>query len=301
LFENGYSGEKRCGICHEKDHIQWSLTGHSDAFLSLLRKGKEDDLNCVPCHVTGFGKAGGYDKNKNIKNQVNLSKYLEGVQCESCHGPGYKSCSAFSKERPVKRTAGEWEKICLSCHTEKESLDFVFSKRFPKVVHLNSPDLSKMGRNERLKLISKYREKKNVFDNPARYVGAEACRECHKEEYVSWKKTIHAGVHQTEPSMSEDTYRYNTGAGSPGGYPEPGREGVQCEACHGPGEKHIAEPEAKGSQYIVDLGKTCSSCVVEQICRGCHSLKDDPNFDFDKSIVQVRHKPEPSEGQATGK
>jgi len=60
LVKNGYSGEQHCGVCHEKEHIQWSLTKHSDAFLSLIRKGMDDDESCISCHVTGFGEDGGY-------------------------------------------------------------------------------------------------------------------------------------------------------------------------------------------------------------------------------------------------
>ena len=60
LDPKGYSGQDRCAVCHEKEHIQWSLTGHADAFKSVQRKGREDDPACVSCHVTGWGKTGGY-------------------------------------------------------------------------------------------------------------------------------------------------------------------------------------------------------------------------------------------------
>lgn len=288
LIKSGYSGEQRCGICHEKEHIQWSLSRHSNAFLSLVRKGKEKDESCIACHVTGFGQEGGYKLKKR-------TRHLEGVQCESCHGPGYQSCTAFNAGRPIKRNAAEWEKLCLTCHTAKESLNFVFNNRFPKVFHSNMPDITTMDRNERLDFIRKFREKMDLFDNQAKYVGAEACRECHQEEYDHWGKTLHSGVHKTIKAQSappDETFRFNTGTGSPGGYPVPGREGVQCEACHGPGEKHLADPEAKGHNYIVGLGAECASCVVEQICRGCHTLKNDPDFNFEKQIEEVRHKPQ---------
>jgi peroxiredoxin len=80
LLKNEFSGEQRCKICHEKEHIQWSLTKHSDSFLSLIRKGKDNDENCISCHVTGFDAQGGY----NIKEKKR-SRYLKNVQCESCH------------------------------------------------------------------------------------------------------------------------------------------------------------------------------------------------------------------------
>jgi hypothetical protein len=288
LSKSGYSGEKTCGICHEKEYIQWKLTKHADAFQSLVRKGEEDTANCVVCHVTGFGNAGGYDINN--KKQA---KYLMGVQCESCHGAGYQACSAFTNSKPKKKKTAEWEKLCLSCHTKKESINFIFAKRFPRILHTNVPNLSKMSREERLQFLRSYREKKNIFDNPAKYMGAASCKECHSKEYSHWEKTMHAKAHTTEKAKAappDKLFRYNTGVGNAGGYPEPGREGVQCESCHGPGEKHVAKPEAKGQDYIISLGAECESCVVEQICRRCHSLADDPEFDFQKQIEKVRHK-----------
>jgi len=289
LGKNGYSGEKVCSICHEKESIQWQLTRHADAFSSLVRKGKEADARCVPCHVTGFGRAGGYDMND--KRQ---SRHLEDVQCESCHGPGYESCAAFSAVKPKKNKAAAWKELCLACHTKEESLNFIFAKRYPRVIHKNVPNLSAMSREERLHFLRSYREKKNIFDNPARYVGAESCKECHALEYSHWQTTVHATAHKTakgQQALPEKLFRYHTGVDGAGGYPDSGREGVQCEVCHGPAEKHLAKPEAKGHDYIVGLDSECSSCVVEQICRRCHSPSDDPNFVFEKALQQIRHKP----------
>jgi len=288
LSKTGYSGEKTCAICHEKEHIQWKLTRHADALMSLVRKGEEDNDKCISCHVTGFGTAGGY----NVNNKK-FAKYLEGVQCESCHGAGHDSCSAFTGRKPKKKKTADWKKLCLSCHTKKESINFVFSKRYPRILHTNAPDLSKMSREERLQFLRSYREKKNIFDNPAKYVGAASCKKCHEKEYNHWGTTVHAKTHTTEKAKAasqDKLFRYNTGVGSAGGYPEPGREGVQCESCHGPGEKHVAKPKTKGQDYILGLGAECANCVVEQICRRCHSVADDPEFDFQKQIEEVRHK-----------
>lgn len=288
LNASGYSGQDRCIVCHEKEHIQWRLSRHSDALLSLVRKGKEDDPACITCHVTGFGKPGGYSAD-NKKD----SQYFEGVQCEACHGPGYEACAGFTGAGKKKRPSDEWKALCISCHTEKESLNFNFSSRFPKILHTNIPDLSSMDLQSRVKLLSSYREKHNMFDSAAGYAGAESCRKCHAQEFDRWQVTAHASAHKTPASQAaprEKQYRYNTGAESPGGYPEPGREGVQCEACHGPGENHIKKPEAKGQSYIVGLGAECSSCVVEQICRKCHAPADDANFDFETYREKIKHR-----------
>lgn len=287
LVKDGYSGEERCGICHEKEHIQWSLTKHSDAFISLVRKGMDDDESCVPCHVTGFGNKGGYTLTAQIR-----PNYLEGVQCESCHGPGHASCSAFTGSKPVKKQDFEWQKLCLSCHTMEESLNFVFAKRFLKVLHSAAPDLSAMNRTERLKVLRGFRAKKDLFDNPAKYVGALVCKDCHLQEYKHWENTKHATAHRSSRAKDaphEEMFLYNTIFEDKDGAVAANGHGVQCEACHGPGERHLKDPEAKGHDYIVGLGDECANCVVEQICRRCHSLKFDPDFDFEREIAEVNH------------
>ncbi len=289
LVPGGYSGQERCAPCHEKQHIQWSLTGHAGAFASLKRKGVEEDPACVSCHVTGFGKPGGYTHKKK-----HPPRYLEAVQCEACHGPGYQSCSAFTGLKQKKKTAGEWEALCLTCHTEQESLNFNFASRFPLVLHSNTPDLSTMTRQERIKLLQVHKPRHDLFGNPAAYVGAGACKPCHEQEYRQWSLSPHASAYQTREAKAapeEKKQRFTTGFGSPGGYPAAGRQGVQCEACHGPGERHVQEPDKKGQEYIVGLGGQCDSCVVEQICRNCHGPEDDPNFNFDLSRDKVRHRP----------
>jgi peroxiredoxin len=276
LVKDGYSGHRRCGVCHEGEHIQWSLTRHADAIDSLVRKGSEKDPACVACHVTGHGTV-----------QPGAPQ-LQGVQCEACHGPGHTACAAFTGVQPRKKKLAEWRRLCETCHTEKESLNFVFASRYQRILHDKVPDLSAMSRADRLAFIRTYREKKNLFDSPARYVGARSCKACHEREYSHWETTPHAFVHQTpaaDAAPADKLHRFHTGFNQPGGYPEPGREGVQCEACHGPGGQHINDPQG----HIVRLGGTCSSCVVEQICRSCHTPEDDPGFVFEQAIERVRH------------
>jgi peroxiredoxin len=288
LSATGYSGDRSCQICHEEEHNQWKLTQHSNAFHSLIRKGKEDDDKCVSCHVTGYGKPGGYTLGN--KKQ---SKYFKNVQCEACHGPGHESCSAFTNTKPKKKKLSEWKAVCLVCHTKKESLNFKFSGRFKKVIHSNAPDLSSMTRAERLQLARTLKEQQTVFDSPAKYMGKDTCVECHEKEFKHWQTTEHAQAYKSErakKSGAEKVFRYNTGPDSLEGYAKNGLESVQCEACHGPGERHIKNPEEKGQDFIVGLGKECPSCVVEQICRQCHSVNDDPDFEFEKEFEKIRHK-----------
>ncbi len=286
LVRDGYSGEQSCEICHEQQHVQWSLTGHATAFASLQRKGATEKQDCLACHVTGYEQPGGYQPDR-------PAKHAQNVQCESCHGPGYQSCSAYTGKKNDKKKAAQWKALCLNCHTEKESLNFVFPRRFMKVRHTSMPDINTLDRSGRLALLNREGKRQNPFDNPARYMGANTCKACHTDQYQHWQSTAHASADADNATQPNRLYRFVTGLGADGGHPEPERDGVQCEACHGPGERHVQQPDAKGHSYIVGLGSECPNCVVEQICRTCHSGKDSPEFDFDHAIDLVRH-PKPS-------
>jgi len=65
---------------------------------------------------------------------------------------------------------------------------------------------------------------------------------------------------------------------------------VGCESCHGPGEAHVA-PKAERIGTIISLGDKCDSCVILQICGGCHDDANDPGFAFEveAKIEKQRH------------
>lgn len=138
-----FEGRKKCGGCHKSQLESWKQTAHAKAFDSLKSGAKEEakkkagldpekdfteDKNCVGCHVTGYGHEGGYDID-------DPGKYLIGVGCESCHGPGYEyrlvhrnGGKAFednnqTTDRQELVDAGEefhFVERCKSCHLNYE-------------------------------------------------------------------------------------------------------------------------------------------------------------------------------------
>jgi hypothetical protein len=91
-----YVGIENCKLCHMPHYESWSATKMAKAF-ELLRPGVRPEAKtaagldpqadysryaaCLPCHVTGYAKPGGFvgvDQNPDMTN----------VQCEMCHGPG---------------------------------------------------------------------------------------------------------------------------------------------------------------------------------------------------------------------
>jgi len=75
-----YVGIDKCTECHDDARKFWDKTAHATAYATLQRDFKEFNLDCVSCHVTGYGKPGG--------STVTWNEKLQNVQCEECHGPG---------------------------------------------------------------------------------------------------------------------------------------------------------------------------------------------------------------------
>ena len=130
-----YVGAGKCKRCHGKELIGdqyavWSQGPHRRAFETLkseasLKIAEELGLDtppheaaqCLECHVTGHGLDA-------TRFAYELDP-VDGVQCESCHGPGrdYRKKKIMSdRERAIAH--GFWEadrdeSICLACHNPR--------------------------------------------------------------------------------------------------------------------------------------------------------------------------------------
>ncbi len=94
--EHSYVGTKNCKKCHIKEWKSWSETKMAQTF-EVLKPGERaeqkvaagldpqkdytKDPECISCHVTGYGKPGGFESEETTPE-------LLGVGCEMCHGPG---------------------------------------------------------------------------------------------------------------------------------------------------------------------------------------------------------------------
>lgn len=123
--ENGYVSAAACQRCHEQEYLQWSATRHAFAYETLLKKERYFDAGCVSCHTTGFGYSTGFQ----IEDPDST---LNGVQCETCHGPG-KQHVGNPKKSNIR--SGADTSLCLQCHDAKHS------PGFEEVVALHSKDV----------------------------------------------------------------------------------------------------------------------------------------------------------------
>jgi predicted CXXCH cytochrome family protein len=84
------------------------------------------------------------------------------------------------------------------------------------------------------------------------YVGSEACKDCHEDQFKSYGHTAHAKL--TALASWKDKV---TG----------------CEACHGPGKAHLEEGDPK---KIISF-KNKSAKEVSETCLTCHSGREEHN------------------------
>lgn len=130
-----FIGADACGMCHktEKQGEQldiWKQSKHSQAFKTLQTKEADEIAKglghttpaaetqaCLKCHVSGN------DVDKSLLGAK--FKIEEGVQCETCHGPGsaYKDMKVMkSREESVAKGLVVHDKIenfCVSCHNSE--------------------------------------------------------------------------------------------------------------------------------------------------------------------------------------
>jgi len=146
--EYAYVGSNNCKKCHIKEWRSWSETKMANTF-EVLKPGERTEAKqeagldpdkdytadpaCVKCHVTGYGKPGGFV-------DIETTPDLAGVGCEVCHGPGgtYTQDGYMTlKNRNYKKEnlvavglVGEITKEqCVSCHNTESPFvgdDYVF-------------------------------------------------------------------------------------------------------------------------------------------------------------------------------
>jgi hypothetical protein len=121
-----YAGSEACGECHEEAFAWWKKHEHGRAYATLEKLHKEFNLECVGCHVTGYGRAGG--------STVTHVEKLKNVGCESCHGPGslHVDDQDVDDAQNVRREVAEAE--CKQCHNEEHSDQFDYAKYRAKLI-----------------------------------------------------------------------------------------------------------------------------------------------------------------------
>lgn len=163
-----YIGVKGCKKCHFKQWKTWKETKMAKAF-DLLKPGQGGeaktkkgldpakdytrDETCLPCHVVGYGKPGGYRiPAAGDAKAAEEASQLEGIQCESCHGPGGIYTPIMKEKDGDKNPPYKLAEVtavglvlpnadnCKECHNEKSpfvdpNATFDFEKKKDEGTH----------------------------------------------------------------------------------------------------------------------------------------------------------------------
>ena len=145
-----------------------------------------------------------------------------------------------------------------------------------------------------------------------KFVGSEACGQCHTKAFAVWQKTPHAKALDTLAKLDPprnfdpqclschvtgwDAQRFHP---FEGGYesrkktPQLAQNG--CENCHGPGSAHVAAES--GDKNINDKDRDAvraamrvSFADAEKTCLHCHDGDNSLNFKFETYWPKVAHK-----------
>ncbi|MBN2332515.1 MAG: hypothetical protein JXO49_04320 [Deltaproteobacteria bacterium] len=122
-----YLGIQACVPCHQQQFQHWRQTRHARAIITLIRRQKELDPACLPCHVTGMNHTNVAAGFRTLRETPRLTN----VQCEACHGPaaGHPQEPKASILRPVAK------QTCLNCHTTDTDPDFDYHRDLDSGTH----------------------------------------------------------------------------------------------------------------------------------------------------------------------
>jgi predicted CxxxxCH...CXXCH cytochrome family protein len=135
------------------------------------------------------------------------------------------------------------------------------------------------------------------------YVGIKFCKMCHQGEkngsiYEKWQASKHSQATANmlkSPDKAEKCFNcHSTGYGK-GGYDTAVNDttgkfdGVQCEACHGPGSDY------KKMDIMKDKQKSIANGLImpkPEDCKNCHnnSYHKDMKFDYATAWPKIEHK-----------
>jgi predicted CXXCH cytochrome family protein len=106
--------------------------------------------------------------------------------------------------------------------------------------------------SQSLKSVVKSGETKPATYSAEDYVGSDACKDCHEDQFKAFSHTSHAQLSKIGSWKGKVT---------------------GCEACHGPGKAHSAE----GDPAKIISFKNKSSKEISETCLSCHAGREEHN------------------------
>jgi YVTN family beta-propeller protein len=154
-----YTGVMACAMCHQGPMMgyqfsKWRLNKHARAYAVLgtpagyrmaamegVQGNPQQCLKCLRCHTTDAGLS--------ESNFMEGFDYRDGVQCESCHGPGSEySPEAVMRDPRAAMQAGLQPvsaETCMPCHQKAHGRGFDYEAAVMKIMHPTRASVEKTG------------------------------------------------------------------------------------------------------------------------------------------------------------
>ena len=183
----------------------------------------------------------------------------------------------------------------------KELKDQNYLGQYPQVKHPNQVDKDPM----------------------PKYVGTSRCIDCHRSAGKVWEGSKHSHAYQTLVDAKPTSNRqydpecivcHTVGFGYESGFQSekatPKLLNVGCESCHGPGSRHVNDPNNMALRAEMNPWKAAPDETAEQkerrirriddACQRCHDPENDVNWNnggFERNWPKIAHPTPPSEKQ----
>ncbi len=330
-----YVGARACAACHGGAGMgcqfsTWLMSRHARAYASLCLPAARpiadlsgipgdghDSPMCLGCHATA-AEAEPWERDAGFR-------LMDGVQCERCHGPGSEYMDMeVMQDRAAAMRAGlrmPSRDDCMKCHYVKGSHAAVhkrpkidIEKAWAAIAHRTPASAAAEGLVEKAP--------KELAPGP-KYAGVGACAACHNSAMMnrqasSWKLTGHArawavlatpaaleigrkkGLSAPPQASAECLRCHSTGFGAGEGRFLEGftvADGVQCEACHGPGSEYM--PEAVMRDRLAAKKAGLLEATAER-CKDCHKDSCGKPFDVEAGMRRIAHPSKPASGVTAG-
>lgn len=272
-----YVGNTACSACHSQEAASWSLSHHAVAYRTIYTAEKTQDPECVGCHVTGLGEPSGFEMGEH-------GHPMADVGCEACHSAG----------GPHDGKVVQATEQCATCHNKTHSIAFSVDKGLPHIDHYAVNGMSRSEQDARRHdLVSGQAERPLLAFPRGKTLAPEECESCHAEAVQAWSQGPHAGaMGRLKGKEKKDLSCVGCHATAVESGPPPTslegfhvEDSVSCASCHGPGEPHLASPDADS---IEGLGEDCPVCVIEAVCTGCHDAEQDPDWDLEAALAKQK-------------
>ena len=156
-----------------------------------------------------------------------------------------------------------------------------------KVSQADQPEILKIVNETKQKVNEAGKQQARGIKMMNSYAGSPACAKCHSEQYARWKTSRHGRAFNTLVKKKQQynlncLYCHVTGIKQDNAVIalslNKNLHNVGCESCHGPGKKHLTDPQKR----------KITPSPSAKICLACHHDEHDDSFVFAEAVKRLR-------------